>query len=551
MIRDLGSARLSRDDDESTSIPRQKNQITIWSNSTAQLKGEARDLIDITEDSDVSGAISPCDRDGLGPFLRPPKLSKWDNLIITRLDRLTRSIQDFEALWTFLEANGKTLVSIAESIDFNSVPGRMIARQLVIFAEYEREMISQRVRDAYRALNQRGQYPGGAFPFGYLPKKLDPKGWGFMPHPLYSATVSEIVEKLLSGESLGAICRWLEEQSIPTPRNVVRLYGNEIREREGRPLRPIPESHWRTTSLAKILRSPAIVGEVVTTGGPLRDSQRQLNKRTAPKPVTDPEGFAVKRLADPLISRRQWEEVQKILDHNSERAGPRVNSSPLLHVAYCAWCKSPLYINSVVTDGKRYRYYVCPNANRGKGCKSRRIDADWLEGEVERIYLAEVGDLPETKEIVTPPSDNTARIMELAEAVGRLESQATAIEATAGDASKLRATQDVHRRNIKELGRERSRPAEIRVIVTDETKGQVWARLDSAGRNALLRKDGWRIDAARDGRKAPQVRLATEWREGDVDEQGQVQLRGYYQPWPTYPSEAQPGNVPPSVQRPD
>jgi site-specific DNA recombinase len=420
-------------------------------------------------------------------------------------------------------------MSIAESIDFSTVPGRMMARQLVIFAEYEREMISQRVRDAYQSLNQRGQYPGGTFPFGYLPKKLDPKGWAFMPHPVYSATVSEIVEKLLAGESLGAICRWLEEQAIPTPRNVVRLYGNEIRAREGRPLKPIPESHWRTTSLTKMLRSPAMVGEVATTGGPLRDSQRRLNKRTTAKPVTDTQGLAVKRIY-PLIPREKWERVKAILDHNSDRAGPRVNASPLLHVAYCAWCKSPLYTNSVVTDGKRYRYYVCPNANRGQGCKSRRIDADWLESEVERIYLAEVGSLPDTKPAITPPSDNRTRIMELSEAIGRLEAQAIAIEATGGDASQIRAAQDVHKRNVKALGKEPSKPAETHEVETGETKGQAWARLDSAGRNALLRKDAWHIDAARDGRKPPYVNLLTGERLGFFDDQGQIQPLGYYLP---------------------
>jgi site-specific DNA recombinase len=406
----------------------------------------------------------------------------------------------------------------------------MIARQLVIFAEYEREMISQRVRDACHAMNQRGQYPGGTFPFGYLPTKLEPKGWAFMPHPVYSATVTEIVNELLGGESLGVICRWLEESEIPTPRNVVRLYGNEIRAREGRPLKPIPEAHWHPTSLTKMLRSPAIIGEVATTGGPLRDSQRRLNKRTAAKPVSDSQGFAVKR-TDPLIPRDKWEQVKAILDHNSDRAGPRVNASPLLHVAYCAWCKSPLYTNSVVTDGKRYRYYVCPNANRGQGCKSRRIDADWLEGEVERIYLSEVGNLPDTKPDITPASDNRTRIMELSEAIGRLEAQAIAIEAMGGNAPQIRATQDVHKRNVKALGKEQPKPAETREVETGETKGQAWARLDSAGRNALLRKDGWHIDAARDGRKAPMVRLVTGYRDFDVDERGQIQPRGYYAPW--------------------
>jgi site-specific DNA recombinase len=61
-----------------------------------------------------------------------------------RLDRLTRSIADFEDIWNFLEGNGKTLASVAEQIDFGTTAGRLMARQLVIFAEYEREMMHAR-----------------------------------------------------------------------------------------------------------------------------------------------------------------------------------------------------------------------------------------------------------------------------------------------------------------------------------------------------------------------------------------------------------------------
>jgi site-specific DNA recombinase len=204
-------------------------------------------------------------------------------LVVYRLDRLTRSIADFETLWKHLEANGKTLVSVAEQIDFGTTAGRLVARQLVIFAEYEREMIRARIKNAYDAMRAGGKDPGLQFPFGYVPVKLEGKGWGLEPHPLYSRTVSEIADRLIAGESLGSICRWLDAEGIPTPRNAVREYKGK---------KALAESaHWRPPIVTKILRSPTIIGESVENGRTYRDKT----------------GMAVRR-AEPLIEREKWEQ---------------------------------------------------------------------------------------------------------------------------------------------------------------------------------------------------------------------------------------------------
>ena len=162
----------------------------------------------------MSGAVNPFDRAGLGPYLREPLLSTWQVLVVFRLDRLTRSIADFEAIWRFLEANGKTLVGVAEQIDFGTTAGRLMARQLVVFAEYEREMIRARIKNAYDAARANGKYPGLQFPFGYMPVKLPGKGWGLKPHPIYGPIVEQAADRLIAGESLSSICRWLDTEGI-------------------------------------------------------------------------------------------------------------------------------------------------------------------------------------------------------------------------------------------------------------------------------------------------------------------------------------------------
>lgn len=97
--------------------------------------------------------------------------------------------------------------------------------------------------------------------------------------------------------------------------------------------------------------------------------------------------MAIKR-AEPLISRAKWDKVKEILAQNAARTGPSVNRGPLLQVALCAKCKTPLNLTSASWNGKQYRYYRCPNERLKRGCDARRIPADELESLAERvIYL--------------------------------------------------------------------------------------------------------------------------------------------------------------------
>ena len=123
------------------------------------------------------GAVSPWERPGLGPWLTDDRLSMWDALCVAKLDRLTRSLIDFVTLMSWLEARGKTLVCLDPQLDLTTPSGRAFAQILVTFAEYERETIAARVRDAWHKLRTDGQYAGGQVPFGYRPVKLA-RGWG-------------------------------------------------------------------------------------------------------------------------------------------------------------------------------------------------------------------------------------------------------------------------------------------------------------------------------------------------------------------------------------
>lgn len=93
-------------------------------------------------------------------------LAEADALIITKLDRLTRSVRDLVQL-VDTHFKKKRLVSVSENIDTVSPAGRLVVNVLGSFAQYERERIAERVKTGMAAAQRRGQYIGGVPPYGW------------------------------------------------------------------------------------------------------------------------------------------------------------------------------------------------------------------------------------------------------------------------------------------------------------------------------------------------------------------------------------------------
>jgi DNA invertase Pin-like site-specific DNA recombinase len=167
-MRILGATRLSHGTDESTSVERQREQIQ----HTAKVRGD--DVVFISEDVDVSGAVSPFSRPDLGPWLTDPaKVAQWDTLVVAKMDRLSRSLIDFAGLLKWCQAHGKVIVSVSESLDFGTAVGRLMAQILMMFAEFERERMSERRADAAVKIRSNGHYGGGSTAYGYRTVKVN------------------------------------------------------------------------------------------------------------------------------------------------------------------------------------------------------------------------------------------------------------------------------------------------------------------------------------------------------------------------------------------
>jgi site-specific DNA recombinase len=172
----------------------------------------------------------------------PARSPSWWSI---RFDRLTRSLADFAKLVELFDQQGVSFVSITQSFNTTSSMGRLTLNVLLSFAQFEREVIGERVRDKIAASKRKGLWVGGPVPLGYrcMDKKLE-----IVPEE--ADVVRTIFTLYLELGSLGALLTELDRQGIRTKINGRRDGG--IR--------------FGVGSLAHLLKNRFYIGEVVYRG---------------------------------------------------------------------------------------------------------------------------------------------------------------------------------------------------------------------------------------------------------------------------------------------
>lgn len=156
----VGYARVSTEEQARTgvSLPAQQAQIRLF------CRGRGWKLVGIWADEGVSGVSLK--RPGLQAVLELLEKGRASALVVTKLDRLSRSVRDIFALVeeTFTD-NGASLVSISENLDATTAIGKFVLTILAGFAQMERELISERTRAALAHVKDNGRWLGGV-PYG-------------------------------------------------------------------------------------------------------------------------------------------------------------------------------------------------------------------------------------------------------------------------------------------------------------------------------------------------------------------------------------------------
>ena len=476
-LRGIGARRLSNDTDESTSLKRQAEQID------AQAVAKGIDLIASPEDNDTSGAVSPFDRKQLGPWLSDPELiAQWDVLIIAKLDRLSRSIIDFGTLLEWCRDHGKTIISVAESLDFGTAAGRMFANLLIMFAQFERERMSERRSEAAAKLRKLAQWNGGTANFGNMPvcichgqrecKKA--VGWELTPDPEVKPIVEHMADMAIALRSGGAIARWLNEEEVPTPQ------GGTI---------------WRPTSVLAVLRNPVLRGYVTQTQ-PSGTGERY----DEPKIIRNDDGTPVRRT--PILEDEIWFKLQAALDGMSRGQGrARSDGHKWLGVAFCDnldeaehRCGAPLWAlrqtNKRRKNGGVWNYYACANRNRG-GCKARGIPMADLDAEVELQMIAQYSAVKYPEKVVIPGVDHEAEVATIDKQIAELDEAYRDSELPA----RAYARQVSHLEALRGALAAEQTPGGVQYVDADDTVAERFMAAGPEQRRQMMLDLGIRVDA--------------------------------------------------------
>lgn len=132
----------------------------------ASQKGEGWQLLPACyDDGGVSGGT--LERPALQRLMAEVDAGRIDMIVVYKIDRLTRSLSDFARLVERLEAAGCSFVSVTQAFNTSSSMGRLTLNMLLSFAQFEREVTAERIRDKIAASKKRGLWMGGVPPLGY------------------------------------------------------------------------------------------------------------------------------------------------------------------------------------------------------------------------------------------------------------------------------------------------------------------------------------------------------------------------------------------------
>jgi len=341
-------------------------------------------LPEMYDDGGISGATM--ERPALKRLLADIEARKIDAVITYKVDRLTRSLSDFARIVEIFDAGGVSFVSVTQQFNTTTSMGRLTLNVLLSFAQFEREVTGERIRDKIAASKKKGMWMGGVVPLGYdaVDRKLivnEPEG----------ETVRHIFRRYLEFGSVRILKEALDAEGIVSKARVFRTG----RKAGGKPL--------ARGALYLMLQSRIYLGEIVH------------------KDKSYPGEH------DAIVDREFWDNVQVLLTENrvERHSGGAAKSPSLLAGLLYDHHGERMTPSHAVKNGKRYRYYVSQSLitqSRDSAPNGRRIPAGDIEQIVSDRIRAFLSSEPEVFEAIEPHVDEAAEqkaLIERAAAVTR------------------------------------------------------------------------------------------------------------------------------------
>lgn len=334
------------------SIPMQRNDLVSY----ARLMLNTDDYA-IFEDAGYSGKNT--DRPNFQKMMSQIRSGAFTHLLVWKIDRISRNLLDFSSMYKELKELGIVFVSKNEQFDTSTAMGEAMLKIILVFAELERNMTSERVTATMISRASNGQWNGGRVPFGY---DYDYDTKTFSVNEQESVIVKLIHDKYEEMQSLVQEARYLNE--------------HDFRTREG--------NEWSPVTLLIILRNIFYCGDYQYNT--LKEGNRQKVK-------DESEWVIVESHHDAIISREQKQRIIGLLESN-KRLSRRNKSTKYNHVfaglLFCSGCGKAMG-GSPATPRKGWSYskYSCYSTRKNAllNCKST---SDAILGEFVFNYILNI-----------------------------------------------------------------------------------------------------------------------------------------------------------------
>jgi site-specific DNA recombinase len=305
------------------------------------------------DDGGLSGGTM--ERPALQRLLADIAASLIDVVVVYKVDRLTRSLTDFAKLVETFEAHGVSFVSVTQQFNTTTSMGRLTLNVLLSFAQFEREVAGERIRDKFAASRRKGMWMGGNVPLGY-----DVAGRRLVVNEAEAKTVKLIFERYLELGCVRVLRADLDRSDIRSKRRVAETG------------RMIGGGAFSRGALYYLLRNRVYRGEAVHKG------------------VAHPGEH------EAIIDEDLWQAVQAKLSAQAAKQGRgRAESGALLMGLVFDDRGNRMSPSHTTRKGGRYRYYVSQAVLQGRKKEAgsiARIGADELE---ERVVEALRGAFPD------------------------------------------------------------------------------------------------------------------------------------------------------------
>src|SRR6201997_3947117 len=335
------------------------------------------------DDGGFSGATM--ERPALQRLLVDIAAGRVDTVVVYKIDRLTRSLADFAKIVEIFDQRSASFVSVTQQFNTTTSMGRLTLNVLLSFAQFEREVIGERIRDKIAASKRKGMWMGGVPPLGY---RVEDRKLRIID------SEAEIVRTIFG--------RYAELGSVRLLKQELDARGIKSKSWTSASGRPIGGKRFSRGALYLMLQNRTYLGEIVHKG------------------QSHPGDHA------PIVDQPLWDVAQaRLADNTAERSsGTRSRQPSLLAGVLFDPDGNPMTPTHAVKKGTRYRYYVSRpliTKNQSEGSLGLRIPAAEIEQLVAsrmRQWLLDPGGIYQATRFFDPSAQR--RLLARAAEIGKI-----------------------------------------------------------------------------------------------------------------------------------